>query len=163
MVILDYLEELVPTAHTAAQRARARLFATLFAGRLSAIGILKADAGSEAEAAAIAKLRADMKAMDTFLAKSAADGPYLLGSEFSYAEYACAPFAQRLAIVLPGLRPELDPMQWAVDDELPRLKSWLESVCSRPSCVESLPPAEELTQSYGKLIERMKQMATAAA
>lgn len=161
MVILDYLEDIAPGELTARQRARSRLFATLWPGKLSSIGILKTEAGSEAEAQAVAKLRQDLRAMDAFLSETNADGPYLHGSEFSYAEYACAPFAARLAVVLPGLRPELDPLQWMKDD-LPRLHGWFEATCARASCVDTLPPPDELTANYAKLVERMKAMAAAA-
>jgi len=160
MVILDYLEELAPVAgQTAEQRARARLFAALFPGRLSSFPILKADSGSDEEAAAVAKLRADLRAMNTFLLESGGAGPFLLGEAFSYAECAAAPFAQRLRLVLAGLRPELDVSAWVEEDKLQRLDAWMDAVCARPSCVESLPPPEELVESYGKMVERMKGMA----
>ena len=161
MVILEYLEDVAPSTLTPAQRARARLFATLFPGRLSSFGILKADAGSDEEATAVEKLRTDLRAMDAFLSASDEAGPYLHGGEFSYAEYAAAPFAQRLAIVLPGLRPALGLDAWW-ESELPRLAKWMEAVCSRPSCVDSLPPAEEMMDSYTKMVERIKAMAPAA-
>lgn len=84
--------------------------------------------------------------------------PVLFGSEFSFAESATAPFIQRLTAVLPGMRPNLDPKSMMAEEELSRLAGWTEAVCSRPSCVESIPQSEELVQSYGKLLERMKAM-----
>lgn len=164
MVILDYLEEVAPSvSYSASQRARMRMFANLFPGRLSSIGILKADANSEEEAAAVSKLRKDLKAMNDFLVATSESGPFLCGDEFTYAESAAAPFAQRLAIVLPGLRPHLDPMRWLEDDGCDRLAKWMDAVCKRPSCVNSLPPPEEICESYGKLVERMKAMSAAKA
>ena len=173
MVILDYLEDLSPASQfTAEQKARMRLFANLFPGRLSSFGILKAEPGSEEETAAVDKLREDLRAMDAFLAETTTDsagGPFLFGSDFSYAEAAAAPFAQRLAIILPNLRPAveggrpaLDPKAWMAEDSLTRLSDWMDAVCARPSCVDSLPPPDELCASYSAMVERMKGMAMAA-
>lgn len=162
MVVLDYLDDIHPTSLTPEQRARARLFAALFPGRLSSFGILKCDPGSSEEAAAIEKLRADLKAMNNFLTETG-PGPFLFGDEFSYAEAAAAPFAQRLIHVLPGVRPELDPKAWMADDGLGRLADWMEAVCERESCVESLPPPAELVESFGKMVQRMKAAALAAS
>ena len=162
MVILDYLEDLAPAdGQTAEQRARMRLFAALFPGRLSSFPILKADAGSEEESAAVAKLRSDLRLINTFLEETG-PGPFLLGPSFSYAECAVAPFVQRLVVVLPGLRPELDLKAWVREDGLDRLDAWLDAICSRPSCVDSLPPPQEVVKSYGAMIERMKGINQAA-
>jgi glutathione S-transferase len=158
MVLLDYLDDLHPPSLTLEQRARARLFATLFPGRLSSFGILKCEPGSSEEAAAVEKLRADLKAMDNFLAETG-PGPFLYGEEFSCAEAAAAPFAQRLIHVLPGVRPELDPKAWMANDGLGRLAGWMQAVCERESCVESLPPPAELVESFSKMVERMKAAA----
>lgn len=158
MVILDYLEDIAPVAgQTAKQRARMRLFAALFPGRLSSFPILKAESGSDEEATAVAKLRADLRTMNTFLVESG-PGPFLLGDSFSYAECAAAPFAQRLRVVLPGLRPQLDFKDWVREDGLERLDAWMDAVCARPSCVDSLPPPQEMVESYGAMVERMKGM-----
>ena len=170
MVILDYLEDLSPASQfTAEQKARMRLFANLFPGRLSSFGILKTEPGSEEETAAVEKLREDLRAMDAFLTETPTDsagGPFLFGSDFTYAESAAAPFAQRLAIILPSLRPAvdggrpaLDPKAWMAEDSLTRLSGWMEAVCERPSCVDSLPPPDELCASYSAMVERMKGMA----
>lgn len=180
MVILEYLEEisaeeigakepLPSSAFSSLQpqaRVQARVFAQIAPNWLSAINVLKAEPGSEAEAAAVAKLRAGLRSMDAFLvAHSVGSGPFLLG-EFSFAEAAVAPFAQRLAILLPGLRSELtdgpgSPLDaWLAEDGLTRLKSWLEAVVTRPSCVDSLPPPEEVVSGYTKLLERIKAMAS---
>jgi len=161
MVLLDYLDDIHPPSLTPEQRARARLFATLFPGRLSSLAILKCDPGSSEEAAAIEKQRTDLQAMDKFLAETG-PGPFLFGDDFSYAEAAAAPFAQRLIHVLPGLRPDLDPKVWMADDGLGRLAGWMEAVCGRESCVESLPPPAELVENFGKRVEKMKAAAAAA-
>lgn len=161
MVLLDYLDDIQPPSLTPEQRARARLFATIFPGRLGSFGILKCDPDSSDESAAVEKLRADLKAMDQFLAETG-PGPFLFGTDFSYAEAAAAPFAQRLIHVLPGIRPKLDPKVWMADDGLLRLATWMEAVCERESCVESLPPPAELVESFSKMVERMKAAATAA-
>ena len=166
MVILEYLDDLIDSdKYSAAERARARLWATLVPTWLSWFTILRADAGSEEEASAVAKVREGLRAMDKFLsagAEAAADGPYVLGGDFSLAEAATAPFVMRLMNVLPGLRPELDPAVWLADDGLERLERWTRAVCARPSCVETLPPTTELQASYTKLLERFKAMGAAA-
>mmetsp|Transcript_30978 Transcript_30978/g.51342 ORF Transcript_30978/g.51342 Transcript_30978/m.51342 type:complete len:192 (+) Transcript_30978:198-773(+) len=156
MVILDYLEDIAPVeSQTAEQRGRMRLFAALFPGRLSSFPILKADPGSDEEAAAVAKLRADLRLINTFLLQTG-PGPFLFGDAFSYAECAAAPFVQRLRVVLPGLRPELDLKVWVREDGLDRLDVWMDAVVTRPSCVNSLPPPQEVVESYGAMVERMK-------
>ena len=146
---------------TAAQRAKARLFATLFPTWLNWIGILRAEPGSDEEAAAVVKLREGMRSVNSFLATTNTEGPYLFGAEFSFAESATAPFIQRLTTVLPGMRTQLNPQMWMEEEGLTHLAAWTEAVCSRPSCASSIPPAEELVDSYGKLMERMRA-ATAA-
>jgi glutathione S-transferase len=160
MVIVEYLEDQTAeqSSLTAVQRARARLFATLFPTWMNWVGVLRADPDSEEEAAAVAKLREGMRCVNSFLAATDEEGPFLFGSEFSFAESATAPFIQRLAAVLPGMRAPLDPKAWMEEEGLTRLAAWTEAVCSRPSCVSSIPPAEELVDSYSKLMERMKAM-----
>jgi len=160
MVIVEYLEECHGVPRSAAAKARCRLWATLVPSWLQWFSVLRAEAGSDAEAAAVAKLRDGMRAMDRLLLDGAGgDGPFVLGSDFSLAEAATAPFVQRLVAVLPKLRPELgDPQQWIADDDLTRLSEWMSAVCSRPSCVETLPPAEVLQESYERLLERFKAM-----
>ena len=158
MVILEYLEDISPATYSAEQRARTRLFAALFPGKLSSFPILKTEPGSNEEAAAIENLRASLQAMNQFLLETPGSGPFLLGEEWTYAESAAAPFAQRLSHVLPVLRPELDPKQWMKEDNLLRLSEWFEAVCARSSCVESLPPPAELIESFGAMVERMKKM-----
>jgi len=160
MVVLEYLEDIAPERLNAKSRANARLFATLFQPALSYIPILKAEPGSDDEAAAIDALRTGLRAIDSYLTSHGnAEGPFLLGERFSLAEAATAPFAQRFAAVLPGLRPDLDPQSLMRDDGLTRLASWLEAVCERESCVATLPPTEELVTNYKKLLERMASAA----
>jgi len=162
IVILEYLDDLSPGIETSAeQRARARLFATLFGGRLSSMPILKEELGSEGEAKAVERLRTDLRAMDAFLSATG-PGPFLF-SEFGYAEAAVAPFAQRLAIVLPGVRPQLSVRAWMEEDQLDRLCGWMDAVCSRSSCVDTLPPPDELVERMQAMAERMKAMAARPA
>ena len=86
--------------------------------------------------------------------------PFVLGETFSIAEAATAPIAMRLALVLPGLRPSLDtPLQWCEEDGLPRVARWMDAVCARPSCMETLPPPAELQASYKRMLERFASMA----
>ena len=78
MVILEYLEDIyasTPSSLSAAQRARARLFATLFPTWLNWFSILRAEEGSEEEASAVAKLREGMRSLNAFLEESDPDGP----------------------------------------------------------------------------------------
>ena len=68
-------------------------------------------------------------------------GPLLLGHDFSLAEIASAPFALRLAIVLPALRPSMQPdaiIDGSRGQGLTRLREWFAAVCARPSCACSL-------------------------
>ena len=159
LVICDFLDDAADAdgRPDPAERANARLYANLFQSAISYVPILKAEAGSDDEAAAIASLREGMAAMDAYLkAHGEAGGPYLLGSRWSYAESTTAPFAARFATVLPALRPDLDPYAMMADDGLSALSAWMEAVVSRPSCVETLPAADVLVGNYRKLLERIK-------
>jgi len=157
MVIIEYLDDLVEVELSPRERANARLFAQLFQPASSYIAILKADEGSEAEAEAVQTLRDGLRALDAYLRRhGSTDGPFLLGNRFSLAETATAPFAQRFATVLPGLRPSLDPKVMMAEDGLDRLAEWMDAVCARASCVATLPPADDLVASYARLIEQMK-------
>jgi len=163
MVICEYLEELVPGGASAMENANARLFAALAQPALSVIPILKVDAGSTEEAAAITELVAKLQALDQYLVRhGTAEGPFLLGESFSLAECTLAPFAQRFAAVLPGLRPALDPYAMMEAGGLHRLSEWMKAVTARESAVATLPPVDELVDSYGKIIERMKGAAAPA-
>lgn len=160
MVICEYIDEITGQAYTPEQRAACRLWASLMPGWFAYVAILKTEPGSDEEQAAVRELRQGLRAADAFLSKrpEAASGPFLLGDRFSLAEIATAPFAQRFAAVLPGMRPALQPRQMFADDGLTRLSAWLEAVCARPSCTATIPPAEELVTSYAALLERMKAM-----
>ena len=158
MVILEYLYS--DTKYTAEEMATARLWATLVPTWLNWFSVLRTDPGSDAENEAMQKLRAGLRAMDAFLeTKCKGDGPFVLGDTFSFAECATAPFAQRLAAVLPGMRPSLDVSKYMATEKLSHVSRWMTAVCERPSCVETLPPKEELQESYERLMERMKAMA----
>jgi len=158
MVVLEYLEDLVDAGGTSAtERATARLFAQMFSSWLSYIPILKADTGSPAEAEALQELLSGMDAADDFLRSNGdgGNGPFLLGERFSLAEMATAPFALRFLVVLPGLRPELEPLRLMEERKLDRLRAWMAAVRERPSCVGSLPAEEDLVEGYKKLLQRM--------
>jgi glutathione S-transferase len=159
--LLSAVDDLDGNRASPQQRASARLFATLVAGWLNWFAVLRTDRGGDEEAAAVGKLRENLRAMNAFLVqcreRDGSDGPFLCGERFSIAEAATAPFAMRLATVLPGMRPELgEPLSWMKEEGLSEAQRWLEAVCSRPSCVETLPPKSELVESYTRLLERMQ-------
>ena len=160
MVILEWLEDNAQQTYTAEEKATARLWATLVPTWLNWFSVLRADPGSDDESAAMEKLHAGLRAMDAFLeARSkGGDGPFVLGDSFSFAECATAPFAQRLNTVLPGMRPELDVSKYLASEKLRYVSRWMRAVCERPSCMQTLPPKEELQESYEKLMERFKAM-----
>jgi len=161
LVICDYLEELAPRANeNAVERALARLWVSRFSDNLPYVAVLKTDEGSDEEAAALAKLREGMRALDGFLREHGRhNGPFLL-DDFSLAETCTAPFAQRFVVCMPGLRPSLgEPYDMLEAEGCERLAAWMRSVCERPSCVVSLPPPDDLVSSYAKLLERMRAMA----
>lgn len=158
MVVLEFLEDLVCSKEplTPVERAACRLFAQMFSGWLNYVPVLRAEEGSTEEAEALESLLKGMVAADSFLsANGAEDGPFLLGERFSLAEMATAPFALRFLIVLPGLRPAVDPVSLMKQKELHRLSAWMSAVRERPSCTASLPPAGDLLESYKKLLARM--------
>ena len=158
MVILEYLQDRWPLGSetTPEQRAMCRLFADRYSSSISYMPLLRAAPGSSEESEALKTLVAGMKSLDSFLREFGDDeGPFLLGSTFSLAEEATAPFAQRLCTVLPGIRPEHDPLVLLSEHGMTRLLAWLEAVCARPSCVETIPPADELVGGFRKMLERM--------
>jgi len=160
MVIVEYLDDITGAVYSHEQRAACRLWASLMTGWFPYVAILKTDPGSEAEAAAVSELRQGLRAADAFLCRrpEAASGPFLLGDTFSLAEIATAPFAQRFVAVLPGLRPALNPRRILEEEGLARLSAWLDAVVARPSCLETIPPTDELVTSYTALLEKMKAM-----
>ena len=161
LLICDYLEDLAPRPNEdPLERALARLWASRFSECLPYVAVLKADEGSEEEAAAMEKLKDGMRALDRFLRDHGRhDGPYLL-DDFSLAESCTSPFAQRFVVCMPGLRPALgDPFAMLEAEGCDRLAQWMRAVSQRPSCVQSLPPDEELVGGYAKLLERMRAMA----
>lgn len=162
MVIVEYLDDLqdCTRAFTPEERARCRLWAALVPSWLSWFGLLRAESGSEEEAAAAAKLRGGLRAMDAFLSETGGEGPFLLGDTFSAAEAATAPWVLRLMKVLPAMRPTLDPARWFDEDGLTRLASWVDAVCMRPSCIDTLPPPTELQTSYSRMLERIQAAAS---
>lgn len=163
LVILEYLEDRWPTQGLSAeQRATCRLFADRFSSAVSYMPLLRATPGSAEEGEALEKLVSGLRALDAFLREfGCGDGPFLLGSTFSFAEAACAPFAQRFATVLPAMRPEHAPQGLLQEHGLERIGSWLEAVCARPSCTETIMPADELVENYRKMLERMAAAAAA--
>jgi glutathione S-transferase len=158
MVICEYLDDVTGQEYSPQQHAACRLWASFMQSWFAYVAILKTEPGSEEEKAAVHELRHGLRAADAFLSRQpeATSGPFLLGDRFSLAEIATAPFAQRFAAVLPGMRPALEPRQILANDGLTRLSIWLDAVCSRPSCSATIPPAEELVASYTSLLERMK-------
>ena len=67
-----------------------------------------------------------------------------------------------MSIILPALRPDsCDLKAWLKEDGLDRLGAWLDAVCARESCVNSLPPPDELRESFSAMVERMKGMQAA--
>ena len=68
------------------------------------------------------------------------------------------PFALRFLVVLPGLRPELNPRELMSERGLERLSAWMDAVRVRPSCTASLPAEDELVQGYKSLLARMAAM-----
>ncbi|KAL1529167.1 hypothetical protein AB1Y20_000126 [Prymnesium parvum] len=160
MVVLEYLED-IATTHadpplSAQQRAASRLFAQMFSQWLNYIPLLRTTPGSAEEQEAVQALTRGMEAADAFLHRhGTGHGPFLAGEHFSLAEMATAPFALRFLAVLPGLRPELKPMELLKERGLSRLGAWMQAVSERPSCTQSLPPTDELVESYRKLLARM--------
>lgn len=167
-IICEYLEEMAGAPQTgtfisggeaAARRARSRLWAANFPSAISYIPILRAEEGSDEEAAAVDALREGMRSMERFLAATQgaeAGGPFLHGQHFSLAEICTAPMALRFMAVLPGLRPSLDPTRMLEEDGLHRLRAWLEAVCLRPSCVATAPPPAELVTGYSSFLAKLK-------
>lgn len=152
------------------QRESARRFASSFQKELSGaawVPILLTEPGSDQECGALEKLRARLRAVDALLQESEASGPFLLGNDFSIAEIASAPFALRLAKVLPALRPTILPDAIMATEGLTRLREWFAAVCARPSCAQSLPPVAEVAADYSAMIEAhtkaMKAKAAEAA
>jgi len=158
LVVLDYLDDLARGDEllSATERAACKLYGQMFSSWLSYVPVLRAEEGSEEEKQALETLLKGMETTDAFLRTHGSDvGPFLLGERFSLAEMATAPFALRFLVVLPGLRPSVDPVRLMEENGLSRLAAWMEAVRARPSCTASLPSDDELVDGYRKLLERM--------
>lgn len=169
LVIVEYLHDLSldsssEASMNAMQKASARLFTSLCQPKLSYINILKADAGSEEEAKATEELRSGLREIDSYLQQHGdSSGPFFFGESFSVlAEAVLSPFVQRLVTVLPALRPNINPLTIMDEDGLSRLAAWTQAIITRPSCVDTIPPAEELATGFSKMLERMKQAPVSA-
>jgi glutathione S-transferase len=171
LVICEYLYDSIAgnnageKALTAVQKASARLFTTLCAPKLSFIKILTSEPGSEEESKAVQDLRAGLRDINAYLERHGdPTGPFFFGDSFSVlAEAVLAPFVQRLVAVLPGLRPEFDPLAMMEEDGLTRLATWTKAICERESCIDTIAPKSELVSGYSKMLERMKQATAPSA
>lgn len=79
-------------------------------------------------------------AIDNLLRRNG--GSYLLGSNFSHAECISAPWIQRFYVTLPYFR-GID-FEEEILSNFDCLSTWMRAVCSRPSCIDSRCPEEEM-------------------
>jgi len=171
LVICEYLYDLTADDSasgkplSATQKASARLFTALCAPKLSFFKILTSEPGSDEETKAVQDLRAGLRDVNAYLERHGhPEGPFFFGDAFSVlAEAVLAPFVQRLMAVLPGLRPELDPLTFMEEDGLARLAAWTKAICEHGSCVDTIATRDELVTGYSKLIQRMKQATAPSA
>ncbi|KAI9270345.1 glutathione S-transferase [Phascolomyces articulosus] len=85
--------------------------------------------------------------LNDLLLEQAPTGPYFLGTQFSLADIAIAPFYLRQEathkLLLNGFQPESL-------NKYPRVKEWLEGISSRPSVKESYPGDEFINENFKK-------------
>jgi glutathione S-transferase len=90
-------------------------------------------------------------------------GPYALGSDFTIADAAMAPFALRLSVLEPLVG-------YAPPSGLPRFEAWRAACAARPSVKATMQPPEagrswaaQMTDTYKVYLADRKKMAAAAA
>lgn len=104
--------------------------------------VLTATSQKEAEV----RLESFVRSLDVIeglLLQRSGGGDYLLGADFSYAECIAAPWVQRFYVTLPYFR-GVDFGSDVLGEERGRLSRWMQAVRSRPSCLESICPEEEM-------------------
>ena len=155
MVILEYLEDEWPReAVDARRRALERLLASTFSSSVPYFPLLKAAEGSAEEAEALGALTDGLRAVDAFLrAHGSTTSPFFTDG-FGMADAACAPFLMRLRLVLPLLTRH-DPAAMCEAAGCDRMLRWMDAVCDRPSCEDSLPPPETLAGNFKAMLARM--------
>ena len=78
------------------------------------------------------------------LLEQAPTGPYFLGSQFSLADVAIAPFLIRQEATRKGF---LNGVEVEAFTKYPRVKEWVEGILSRPSVKASYPGDEYINNA----------------
>uniref|UniRef100_A0A6U6LAD8 Glutathione S-transferase C-terminal domain-containing protein n=1 Tax=Odontella aurita TaxID=265563 RepID=A0A6U6LAD8_9STRA len=150
-------------------RAKVRLFQELCGPSFAYLGILRAPSLEVLEVER-AKLQDRLISLNTFLASSAACGPFLCGDQFTLAECYLSPFLQRSCSILPK-REEFDlseppplslgslhPLDICSELGLAHTDRWICGVLSRPSVQATCPLPEEMDSKKGKLLKRIARL-----
>ncbi|KAG0175238.1 hypothetical protein DFQ28_002098 [Apophysomyces sp. BC1034] len=114
------------------QRAQIRFAVELFGSKIPShwYQYLSKFNDLEARQAYIDNINAGFRRFNDLLLEQAPSGPYFLGSQYSLADIAIAPFILRIEKFN---RLYLDGLKFEAVEQLPRLKQFLEGITQRPS------------------------------
>lgn len=105
-------------------------------------------------------------ALKTWIQEADPEGPYFLGSQFSYADVALAPWAVRLWVLehFKGVAAIPAPGQGGADEEIwNRWRKWSQAVESRKSVTETMSDREHYLPLYQRYAEDKAQSELAKA
>ncbi|KAI9497062.1 glutathione S-transferase [Zychaea mexicana] len=120
------------------QRAQIRFAIEYFASKVSSAwyGFLLRDYSKENLPKYTEGLEAAYSRINELLLEQAPSGPYFLGSEYSLADIAIAPFVARQAATHKAL---LNGLEIEAVKKYPRLQEWLNGIVSRPTFKDTYP------------------------
>ena len=148
-VINEYLDEAFPEVPLMPsqpdERARVRFWINFANGQLhtSYMNILRTPPDGFGDA--VAKFEADLRTLDGALEDGARPGPYFIGEQFTLADITYATTFDRFS-VFPVLR------GYDLPGDVPRVRSWMESLAGRPSVEATRPSLEANLANCGRYL-----------
>ena len=102
-------------------------------------------------------LRKAMKIVDRFLLQYGTNGPFVFGTDFTFAEIMTGPFIQRLLPIASHFC-NVDVLAECKTTGCTRLLAWIEATLARKSMITAKVPDEVLVASYEAAKARLSSM-----
>ncbi|KAI8146093.1 glutathione S-transferase [Fennellomyces sp. T-0311] len=152
LVLIELINDLKPEKgllpSDPIQRAQIRFVIEYFASKINpagfkALGNLNEESIKEYKET----VTAGYTRINELLLEQAPSGPYFLGSQYSLADIAIAPFVARQRAVSQGI---FGDAQLDIVEKSPRLKEFLEGIVDRPSFKETYPGDDVIVDVFTK-------------
>ncbi|KAG0164600.1 hypothetical protein DFQ28_009645 [Apophysomyces sp. BC1034] len=153
LVIVELINDLYPEQgllpSDPVQRAQIRFAIELFGAKVFPhwYQYLAKFKDLEARQAYIDNVNAGFRRLNDLLLEQAPSGPYFLGSQYSLADIAIAPFVLRIEKFN---RLYLDGLKFEAVEELPRVKEFLQGISQRPSAQATIVTDEKFIASLAR-------------